>query len=53
MIDKHGLQGAVAVLLEDGLSIVGVPRAHVQKPGQPKANPILNASEAVPWQNLE
>ena len=53
MINEHGFQGAVAVLLEDGLSIVGVPRTHVQEPGQPEINSISNASEAVRWENLE
>jgi hypothetical protein len=53
MINEHGLQKAIAVLFEDGLSIVGVPRAHIQKPGQPKVNSIPNASETVTGQNLE
>jgi hypothetical protein len=53
VVNKHRLQNAIAILLEDGLSIVGVPRAHVQKPGQPKVNSIPNASKTVTGQNLE
>ena len=53
MVNEHRIQVTVAALAEDGLPIVSMIGAPIQKPCQPEVGPIPNTLKAVAGKNLE
>ncbi len=52
MVNEHRIQITVAVLAEEGLPIVSMIGAHIEKPSEPEVGPIPNALKAVAGKNL-
>ena len=52
MIDKNSFHLSVAQLLEDCLTIVGMPGTYIEHPGQPKILKIPHSPEAAAGENL-
>jgi hypothetical protein len=47
MIDKYGMVMTLAVLPENGLAVIRMPRADVEQPGQPEIGSVADAKKAA------